>query len=277
MSDEHEISEAQRAKKELIAAVFARAASGYEHIKYFWPLGRLLVGKTKIPPGANVLDVACGRGALLFPAAEQVGPTGHVVGIDLSAPMAAQTNAEIQQRGLLNAYARQMDAEYLDFPDASFDNVLCGFSLPFFPRLERALAEFLRVLKSGGRLAASTWGDEDPRWDWYNDMCTAYGIGVKLQTQALATPGELQGALQAAGFADIQMSTELYDTIYADEEEWWANKWSISGRATLEQMDPATLARFKATAFERIQVLKESDGFHQELQANFAHAVKPNR
>ena len=50
-----------------------------------------------------------------------------------------------------------MDAEHLDFPDASFDRVLCGFGIMFFPNQMRALGEFRRVMKSGGRLAVSTW------------------------------------------------------------------------------------------------------------------------
>jgi ubiquinone/menaquinone biosynthesis C-methylase UbiE len=236
MSDEKGKSEAERARKELIAGVYDRAAPTYELIKYFWPLGRRLVEKAAIAPGAQVLDIACGRGAVLFSAAEQVGPMERVTGIDLSASMADQTDAEIRRRGLLNAHARQMDAENLEFSDASFDCVLCGFSLFFFPRLERALAGFGRVLKSGGRLAVSTWGDDDPRWGWYGDMCTAYGVGVKTRTQMLNTPDELQGALQAAGFADVQVTTELFDTVYADEEEWWITMWSLSGRATLEQL-----------------------------------------
>src|SRR5687768_13477137 len=165
MNDERDKSGGEKAKKELIAAVFARAASNYERIKYFWPLGQLLVKRAAISPGLSVLDIACGRGASLFPAAEAVGLTGRVVGVDISAPMAEQTETEIGRRGLLNVHARQMDAEHLEFPDASFDCVLCGFALGFFPRLEQALDEFVRVLKPGGRLATSTWGDEDPRWN----------------------------------------------------------------------------------------------------------------
>lgn len=50
-----------------------------------------------------------------------------------------------------------MDAEHLDFPDATFDRVLCGFGVMFFPNQNRALGEFRRVMKPGGRVAVSTW------------------------------------------------------------------------------------------------------------------------
>ncbi len=64
-----------------------------------------------------------------------MGPSGHVIGIDLAEGMARETQMEIQRRGLRQAEARQMDAEHLTFPNSSFDFVLCGFSLQFFPHL----------------------------------------------------------------------------------------------------------------------------------------------
>ncbi|HUG33424.1 MAG TPA: class I SAM-dependent methyltransferase, partial [Anaerolineales bacterium] len=139
-------------KKDTLQGVFTRSASSYEHIRYFPIYGQWLVDTSQTPEAATVLDVACGRGAVLFPAAERVGARGRVIGIDLAEGMARETQMEIQRRGLAQAEARQMDAENLDFPVSFFDVVLCGFSLQFFPHLERALKEFRRVLKPGGRV-----------------------------------------------------------------------------------------------------------------------------
>jgi len=270
------MSNEEQGRKKKIAEVFARAAPSYARIQYFWALGQRLVEKAEIPNGAHVLDVACGRGAVLFPAADVVGPTGQVIGIDISEPMAEETSAEIKRRGLTNARARQMDAEALDFPYASFDFVTCGFSLAFFPHLQTALAEFRRVLKPGGRVAATTWGDdEDPRWAWYGDLCAATVPSVKLMTQSLGTPEEIEAAFRAARFANINVSTELFDMVYESEDEWWNMRWSISGRATLEQMPPDVLARFRDESFTRMQSIKEPDGFHDLLQVHYLTATSP--
>ena len=116
-----------------------------------------------INAGAHVLDIASGRGAVLFPAAERVGAGGEVVGIDLAEAMAHATSEEAASRGL-KARVNVMDAEELTFPDESFDCVTCGFGIMFFPDQDRGLAQMRRVLKSGGCLAISTWrveqGDE---------------------------------------------------------------------------------------------------------------------
>ncbi|MDQ3005141.1 MAG: methyltransferase domain-containing protein, partial [Chloroflexota bacterium] len=148
-------------KKDILQGVFTRSASSYERIRYFPIFGQWLVETAQIPEGAKVLDVACGRGAVLFPAAERVGSGGHVTGIDLAEGMARETQMEIERRGLRQAEARQMDAEHLTFPDSSFDFALCGFSLQFFPHLEQALSEFRRVLKPNGHVTVTTWGADD--------------------------------------------------------------------------------------------------------------------
>ena len=261
-------------KKDTLQGVFTRSASSYERIRYFPIFGEWLVEMAQIPEGAQVLDVACGRGAVLFPAAERVGPGGHVIGIDLAEGMARETELEIERRGLKQAEARQMDAEHLTFPDSSFDFVLCGFSLQFFPHLAHALSEFRRVLKPSGRIAVTTWAGDDERWDWYADLREAYGAVVKLGSQSLDKREEIQRWFSQAGFVDIQFSTRELDMVYLDEGEWWNVEWSISARAGLEKLSSEDLDRFKAEAFEKVQTQKQADGFHYRLDAFCTTAKK---
>jgi ubiquinone/menaquinone biosynthesis C-methylase UbiE len=261
-------------KKDILQGVFTRSASSYERIRYFPIFGMWLVEMAQIPEGSKILDVACGRGAVLFPAAERVGPAGHVTGIDLAEGMARETQLEIERRGVKQAEARQMDAEHLTFPDSSFDFVLCGFSLQFFPHLADALSEFRRVLKPSGRIVVTTWAGDDERWDWYDELREAYGAVVKLGSQSLDKPEEIQRWFSQAGFADIQISTKELDMVFLDLDEWWNMEWSISARAGLEKLSPEDLERFKAEAFEKVQTQKEADGFHYQLEAFCTTAKK---
>jgi ubiquinone/menaquinone biosynthesis C-methylase UbiE len=111
-----------------------------------------------LAPGEHVLDLACGTGIATLDAARAVGSTGTVVGTDLSGQMVevAQQRAAAQQ--LSNVTFARMDAETLDLPDATFDIVLCSLGLMYLPDPQRAVSEWLRVLKPGGRVAIAIWG-----------------------------------------------------------------------------------------------------------------------
>src|SRR5438093_12954754 len=108
--------------KQRVADLYTRAAGSYGKIgpRLFQHVGRRLVEVAGVFPGARVLDVATGRGAVLFCAAERVGPTGQVLGIDLSEGMVRETAAEIDRAGLANAEVRLMDAEQLALPAGWF-------------------------------------------------------------------------------------------------------------------------------------------------------------
>jgi ubiquinone/menaquinone biosynthesis C-methylase UbiE len=263
------------AKKQALQGVFDRAASIYGGVRYFPVLGQWLVDLADLPAGAQVLDVACGQGAALIPAAQQVGPRGQVIGIDLSDGMVQGSNAAIRRLGLSQATALQMDAERLQFPDASFDFVLCGFSLQFFPHLDQTLSEFRRVLRPAGRVVATTWGKEDENWRWYQDLRNAYQAVVKLSSQRFDQPEDLLDRFGRAGFSQIRIAPKELDMVYGNEEEWWAMQWSLSSRAGLERLEPTQLKQLKADVFERMQALRQADGFHDHLLAHCTIAVKP--
>jgi ubiquinone/menaquinone biosynthesis C-methylase UbiE len=268
------VNDATESRKRVIAGTFSRAAVGYQRITHFPPLGRRLVDLAQIPSGATALDVATGRGAILFPVAETIGVQGKVIGVDISPGMVEETAAEIVRRGLTNVEVHCMDAEALALPDAAFDCVLCGFALQFFPHLDRGLAEFRRVLRPHGRLAVSTWGADDEHWAWYKDLRRAYGATIKLQSQSFEEPTWLERLVRAAGFEDVWVATEPFDWVCVHPEEWWEAQWSMSSRAGLEQLEPPALERFKAEVFQAMQPLKQPDGFHEVLRAQFILARK---
>jgi O-methyltransferase/aklanonic acid methyltransferase len=141
-------------KKQVVAGVFSRSAPTYDRVgpRFFSHFGRQLVELAQIPKGSRVLDVATGKGAVLFPAADAVGPLGHVTGIDLSEAMVLEIAKEISRQNLENVEVCKMDAEYLQFPDESFDCILCGFAIFFFPKPDRALSEMRRVLTPNGQM-----------------------------------------------------------------------------------------------------------------------------
>jgi ubiquinone/menaquinone biosynthesis C-methylase UbiE len=118
-----------------------------------------LLAVTSLAAGEQVLDIACGTGLVSFQAARAVGPTGRVVGIDLSERMVAAAERRAGDLALSNCSFSRMDAETLGLPDASFDVVLCALGLMYMPDPEQALREMSRVLRPGGRLSLAVWGE----------------------------------------------------------------------------------------------------------------------
>lgn len=256
------------------AATWSRAALTYSNVgpRFFQHFGSRLVALAPIQPGDKVLDVAAGRGALLFPAAEKVGPQGEVVGIDYSAGMVEQTNTQVEALGLKNARMVRMDAEQLDFPDASFDCVLCGFAIFFFPNLEKALSEFRRVLKPEGLLGVSTWGPHDPRWSWLEDLGRTE---TTPPPQRFDQPEAMRTLISDAGFSDIQVIEEQREVFFADEEEWWATNWSHGARIHLEKLTPDQLDQAKSYVSEKLQHIKQPNGIPLMQRVLFTLARKP--
>ena len=128
-------SKSSRENKQCIVGIFDRAAPTYDQVgpSFFSTFGKKLVEFAHIEENDRVLDIATGRGAVLFPAAQAVGMGGTVTGTDLAEAMVNEVRKEVQDRGFKNVRIECMDAENLQFPDAFFDVVLCGFALFFFP------------------------------------------------------------------------------------------------------------------------------------------------
>jgi ubiquinone/menaquinone biosynthesis C-methylase UbiE len=260
--------------KAWLAGVFDRAAPTYDQTAgaYHEHFGRQLVDRAGVDTGATVLDVACGRGAVLVPAAERIGPDGRLVGVDLSPAMTALALQALRDAGAGagDTEVVVMDAEALEFEPASFDFVLCAFGVFFFPDPERAVAGFHRVLVPGGVVAVSTWGEEDDRWAWEDDLLAGLEVSRRAVVRPFDDAPALTALLDSAGFGDVHVDVERHDVVLADEEEWWAWKWSYSLRGMLEQVDAATIDALREQAFARLRAQRGDDGLPLRLTALLA-------
>ena len=145
-------------------AIFDAVAEAYDtvDVDFFTPMGAELVRRAGITPGESILDVGCGRGAVLFPAARATGPSGRVTGIDFAPAMVALTAAATT--GMPGVTVLVGEAQDPAFPPASFDVVTAGIVLSFLPDPLAALAAYRRILRPGGRLAMSSFAAYDPRY-----------------------------------------------------------------------------------------------------------------
>jgi arsenite methyltransferase len=104
-------------------------------------------------PGEVVLDVGCGAGIDMLLAARAVGRSGRVIGLDVTPAMIERTRRHAAEAGLGNVDVREGQMETLPLDNASVDVVVSNGVLNLSTRKSRALAEMLRVLRPGGRLA----------------------------------------------------------------------------------------------------------------------------
>lgn len=263
--------------KAWLAGVFDRAAPTYDALAgaYHDHFGRRLVDLTGVGPGDAVLDVACGRGAVLGPAAERAGPTGCVVGVDLSPEMVRLARERLGPT-MPGVEVLVMDAEQLDVPDSSFTVVLCGFGVFFLPDPERAVAGFHRVLERGGRVGVSSWGAEDARWSWEDELLADVVVERRAVRRPFGRPEELAELLENAGFEDVGVRIEQHDVVLTDADEWWAWKWSYSLRGMLEQLSDERLDRLRREADDRIAAMRADDsGLSLRLEALVATGRRP--
>ncbi|MFJ9418670.1 class I SAM-dependent methyltransferase [Streptomyces sp. NPDC101227] len=125
------------------------------HFRACAPEYRLALEEAGLRPGSRVLDAGCGSGTFLPWLAELVGPTGRLAALDLAEENVGRVR-ELAQRESLGAPVEvtQGDVLRLPYDDDSFDAVWCANTTQYLgdDELERALAEFVRVVRPGGRV-----------------------------------------------------------------------------------------------------------------------------
>ena len=108
-------------------------------------------------PGERVLDIGCGPGTTVLEPARRVGPSGHVLGADVSEPSVARARDRIGAAGLKHAEVIVADASVHPFPPNSFELTFSRFGIMFFSDPVAAFANVRRAMKPGGRLTLAVF------------------------------------------------------------------------------------------------------------------------
>jgi ubiquinone/menaquinone biosynthesis C-methylase UbiE len=255
-------------------SVVGETAANYDQYGagLFAYFGSRMVEHSGIKPGDRVLDVAAGRGAILFPAATAVTTSGFVNGIDLTEAMVRETSEDLARRNITNASMQLMDAEQLEFDTGAFDAVLCGFGVMFFPRLDLALAGFRRVLVTGGSLGVSTFATIPITPAIAPVMSAHQWITQRHHAQQLATPGKLHDVLTRAGFDDVTVQPEVFEAVYPDEDAYWTWAMTLVPSIWFRLQPPETRARITKDAYAHLRSIRQPDGIHESITALFATA-----
>jgi ubiquinone/menaquinone biosynthesis C-methylase UbiE len=185
--------------------------------------------------GETVLDLGAGGGFDCFLAAKQVGATGRVIGVDMTADMITKARANAAKLDAKNVEFRLGEIEHLPVSDAAVDVILSNCVINLSPDKRAVFQEAFRVLKPGGRLAIS-------------DVVATAELPAELARQALAYTGCVAGAatvesvrdlLNEAGFESIRV--EIKEESRAFIRDWFpgsgAEKYIAS--ATVEAVKPA--------------------------------------
>lgn len=185
--------------------------------------------------GEIVLDLGSGGGFDAFLAARQVGPTGKVIGVDMTADMISRARANAEKVGATNVEFRLGEIEHLPLADRSVDVIISNCVVNLAPDKRAVYREALRVLKPGGRIAIM-------------DVVATKPLPAELLADIRAYSGCLAGAafveqivplLQSVGFQDVRVEIKPGSAEYIKSWLPGSNAEEYIASATIQAVRPS--------------------------------------
>lgn len=166
-----------------------------------------------LKPGQTVLDLGSGGGIDCFLAAKKVGPTGKVIGVDMTASMIERARTNKEKVGAINVDFRLGEIEHLPVADNTVDVIISNCVINLSPDKPQVFREAFRVMKPGGRLAVSDIVTDGPLPDVLKNSLSAWAGCVA----GALDISEYIAAIETAGFVDVDLtpsywSQEMIDT-----------------------------------------------------------------
>lgn len=231
----------------------------------FVPWGDNLLDRVGVDVGESLLDVACGPGTVARLAAGRVGPSGSVVGCDLSGEMLSIARAKGQVSGASIEY-RQCTAEALQVDDDSFDVAVCQQGLQFFGDRVGALRELRRALRDGGRAGVSVW--------CAIETCEPFAVLAAAIAEVLGAEASadyrngpwgftdarhLHDEMSAAGFADVEVSRDEITVVFEDADHLIRTLGAAPVGAKVQALDADGHRAFRRAVEEAAAPLVDDD------------------
>lgn len=235
--------------------------------------------------GQRVLDIATGPGEPALTIAGVVGAEGEVVGIDLSDRMVDRARENAKRAGVSNVTFQLMDAEDMEFEAGAYDAVVCRSSLQIMTAPGRVLEEIARVLKPGGRFAASVWASPGERSPALHAIigpmlrhCTPDDTGYIPTPYELGGPGTLAEMTEAAGLEVDEQRRVSRPLRFADEDaylEAMLNGTPV-GHSLDEESQEVQDAVMEETRWNLERWAEGDDGFVLDGETVIVHAHRPD-
>lgn len=183
--------------------------------------------------GETVLDLGSGAGFDAFLAARAVGPTGHVIGVDMTPEMVSKARDNASRDGYANVEFRLGEIEHLPVADESVDVIISNCVINLSPDKQSVFHEAMRVLRPGGRIAisdvvASAELPEEMRKDLSLYSCCISGASAV---------NDVEAYLRLAGFENIVIRPQ-------DESKSFIDKWAL-GKSVTDYVTSASIEAIK--------------------------------
>ena len=197
--------------------------------------------------GQTVLDLGSGGGIDCFLAAKKVGPTGKVIGVDMTSAMIERARANQEKLGAENVEFRLGEIEHLPVADNTVDVIISNCVINLSPDKPQVFREAFRTLKPGGRLAVSDIVTDGPLPEAIKNSMSAWAGCIA----GALDVSEYIAAIQEAGFAEVDLKATYWEQDMIN--------------AAVDQLDPELRAQVEDTKKDGRAVLVVNEGGEGEL------------
>lgn len=266
--------------KQQIADLYSRRSQTYDDGDWHPRIAHRLVEHARITRGQHVLDIATGTGMVAIEAAQLVGSEGRVVGVDISNGILEQARRKVEAFGLSNIQFQLADAEALDFPENSFDLVLCSSAFIWMSDLIAALRLWHRLLKPGGLIGFHAFAETAFVGGVVTQkVAEKYGISYAM-SKPTGTIEKCYDLLTAAGFEAIEIKSEQdggYISLEQAKRMWAGSEHPAPGQFPnpMSQLSSEQLEQAKAEFEAELEALVTEQGIWNDVTIFFTFGRKP--